>query len=234
MKRLLFLAVLMVMAFMSMAAAEEYRTYVVQPGDTWAKIAAESNIPMDDLVRINTRTLKDKLFVGEGILIPVSRSELAEVREDVEDKVGAVVKEETGKLSGRLDQIEEKISDSAPFKPNKALIALLVFSVIIFLLLTLYVRQKIIKAATPEVKTGVNVKITIGRKEYLYFPQTNGKKEFVTPGGYAYTTLGHFRQKLKRELRDLDVVKKEIDANRLVVFLNREIKASRQIKRARR
>ncbi len=55
----------------SLGFAQEYKIHVVQPKETWGIIAVKYKIPMDELAKINNRTIKDTIFAGEGLKIPV-------------------------------------------------------------------------------------------------------------------------------------------------------------------
>ena len=69
MKRILIC--LIVLFSYSLGFAQEYKIYVVQPKDTLGIIAAKYKIPVDELAKMNNRNIKDLIFVGEGIKIPI-------------------------------------------------------------------------------------------------------------------------------------------------------------------
>ena len=52
----------------------ELMTYVVRRGDTLSSIARRFNTTVEELLRLNPREDPDLIFVGETLLIPVSKS----------------------------------------------------------------------------------------------------------------------------------------------------------------
>lgn len=48
-------------------------TYVVRRGDTLSSIARRFNTTVEELLRLNPREDPDLIFVGETLLIPVSK-----------------------------------------------------------------------------------------------------------------------------------------------------------------
>ncbi len=68
--------VLLVLALVAMLgdlgfSQENYKTYVVQKGETWSKLAIKLDIPMRELAEFNGQTIEDIIYAGQGIKIPL-------------------------------------------------------------------------------------------------------------------------------------------------------------------
>ncbi|MBU1291902.1 LysM peptidoglycan-binding domain-containing protein [Patescibacteria group bacterium] len=210
MKKIITIGLFLLMGFVSpnLVLSQEYQTYVVQPGDTWAKLASQFKIPMDQLVEINDRNLKDTLFIGEGIKVPQPK-EIEEKAGKIEKALGEIVEELVVKnrefkqldksTAGTKEAVEklEKSIQKSPFYgydreklkevASAGLLVLALASVLvgvivlIFLMLRLKVKPtKSLEEEKPEEeKTAVHFKIN--GEEYIYFPQVDPESdEFIS------------------------------------------------------
>jgi len=67
---LLFLALVAMLGDLGFSQ-ENYKTYVVQKGETWSKLAIKLDIPMRELAEFNGQAIEDIIYAGQGIKIPL-------------------------------------------------------------------------------------------------------------------------------------------------------------------
>ena len=237
MKKIITIGLFLLMGFVSpnLVLSQEYQTYVVQPGDTWAKLASQFKIPMDQLVEINDRNLKDTLFIGEGIKVPQPK-EIEEKAGKIEKALGEIVEElvvknrefkQLDKSTAGTKEAVEKLKEVA----SAGLLVLALASVLvgvivlIFLMLRLKVKPtKSLEEEKPEEEKST-VHFKINGEEYIYFPQVDPESDefislhFGTRGELqSFKKIADLGDSVKRSFKnDSQLILDEIIAGRLKV-----------------
>jgi len=230
--------VLLLVGFVSpnlVLSQQEYQTYVVQPGDTWAKLASQFKIPMDQLVEINGRNLKDTLFIGEGIKVPQPK-EIEEKAGKIEKALGEIAEKLVVKnrefekfdqsVTGTKEAVEKLEETASAGFLVLALVSVLVgVIVLIFLMLRPKVKStKSLEEEKPEEEKST-VHFKINGEEYIYFPQVDPESDefislhFGARGGLqSFKKIADLRDSVKRSFKNNpQLISDEIIAGRLKV-----------------
>ena len=189
--------VLLVLALVAMLgdlgfSQENYKTYVVQKGETWSKLAIKLDIPMRELAKFNGQAIEDIIYAGQGIKIPL-----------VENTVTVTV-------------IDEKVSKSWNFwvsvVPSVIVILILLGLIITYLLR----RKKRIKQ-----REKVELKIEGTEYTYFPQVDSQGRFVSLYNNGTgsysAFAKIVDLRRSLKASFKkNPSLIEQEIEAKRLI------------------